>query len=156
MTNQTKHLATRTAKTAIIGLPVWCIQYFLVVPAAVCVVIALALLKFAFKTGILGILLFCLPIIGWVMLWFMRQSRLRHEELLAAVRRPHDKSTQRSARCAPFASRGSKRGSRPNVVGSLVELTSIDGQRRWRLFVLAGRRRLTRCIKEQGPRHSSG
>ena len=35
--------------------------------------------------GIIGVGLFCVPIIGWIILWFMRQSRLRHEELLAAV-----------------------------------------------------------------------
>lgn len=88
------NLPAKAAKWAV-GLTVWSVEYPLwaAVAATLGVVWLLAtLVKMALKVGVLGVLLLCLPIIGWVILavvWSGRRQRERHHaELMAALNRP--------------------------------------------------------------------
>ena len=72
----------------IIGLPLlWVsLQYPFVVPVVFLWYVFLWLLKGAGKVGLFGILLICLPIIGWAILAIILVMRAQHRETLAAFR----------------------------------------------------------------------
>lgn len=59
-------------------VPLWLLQYLLIVPL---VWIWLALIVPAFKIGVVGVILLCVPIIGWIILavLILRRPQPRRE-----------------------------------------------------------------------------
>lgn len=56
-------------------LLVWPVQYLLWIP----LVIMWAIIRFAFTLGFVGILLLVIPVVGWIVLFFMLMGRRREK-----------------------------------------------------------------------------
>lgn len=71
MDTDTLAVVKRVALWAALVIIVWPLQYLIVVPAVYLWRWAVALVKGALKYGLLGVLLLCIPLIGWIVLVYL-------------------------------------------------------------------------------------